>query len=285
MKNVWVYFRSGMAAIALWALASSTANAQLLGLGGCGISNLTIVGNTARGGINLPGIIGTEFVLEFESVKNLNASSLGLCARLAGPIELLSLLIRLPDGSLQVALPIVISVNPPSSKGLSFTNTYRAEIHTHLLGYTLNSPFRLYKAPHAGAFYDMTNEVAAGSVRTRGRTGGFSDFLIVLDLIPASNHALRKYDYLAARIENPAIPPAVRTALRADLAASRSAFNARNYSLALSKLDAFISRVRVNAGVAIPNFWRAQRDTDNIAGDLIGYGESLRFSINRARGI
>ena len=266
--------------------APSRAATNLLGLGGCGIGTVTIVGNVVHAGIDLPGIVGTELVIEFGSVQNLSAANLGLCAKLMDPITLLDVTQRLPDhgltGLLQLPLPIVISVEPPQIGGLSFTNTYRAEIHTEMLGFTINSPYRLYKSPHGGAFYDVTNEVAQGSVRTRGTTGGFSDFIVVLDILPSADHAEDKYDYLAARIQNPAIGPRVQAMLAADLAASRAAFDSADYATALSKLDSFENRVKDKAGIAIPNVWRSLRDLDNIAGDLIGYSDSLRFSIQRA---
>jgi hypothetical protein len=43
----------------------------------------------------------------------------------------------------------------------------------------------------------------------------------------------------------------------------------------------FVQHVRANAGNGIPNEWRSQRDRDNIAGDLLGYADSLAFSIDR----
>ena len=271
---------AGVAALGVTAPASA-----LLGLLGNGIGQVTINGNTVVAQVDLLGILGTEFRLQFESVQNLSAQNLGLGARLVNPLDP-SLLQRLPEdglgGLLSVALPIAISVNPPANGGLRFQNTVSAEIHTHLLGYSIDSPLRLYKSPHDGEFFDMTGAVLPGSVRTRGNTGGFSDFIVVLDLLPSEEHAEDKYDYLAARSANPAIASAVRTMLAQDLAASRAAFAAGNYASAQQQLALFVQHVRANAGSAIPNEWRSQRDRDNIAGDLLGYAGSLAFSIDRA---
>jgi hypothetical protein len=289
VEAVMNLLRSGSRFLALllsFAALSAPAHAQqkLLGLG-CGLGTVTISGNVVHAGIDLPGIVGTELVLEFDSVQHLTKQNLGICAKAMDPLTLLDVMSRLPDGGLtgllQLPLPIVISVDPPVLGGLSFTNTYRAEIHTEMLGYTLLSPYRLYKSPHNGTFYDVTNLVAQGSVRTRGSTGGFSDFIVVLDTVPSPEHAADKYDYLAARIQDPAIGIRLRTNLAADLAASRAAFYGHDYVTALAKLDAFTTRVRDKAGVGIPNVWRSARDVDNIAGDLLGYAESLRFSIQR----
>lgn len=279
----------GLLALLICALpAVARSGEKLLGIGGgCGLGSVTISGNTVHAGISLPGILGTELVLQFENAQNLTASNLGICARLLTLTELLTINARLPDeglgGLLQLPLPLIITVEPPQTGTLSFTNTYRAEIHTDLLGFTIDSPYRLYKSPHGGTFYDITSEVAQGSVRTRGNTGGFSDFIVVLDLVPSVDHASDKYDYLAARIQNAALGPKLHAQLASDLAASRTAFDAANYTSALSFLDSFEARVRLKAGAGIPNVWRAQRDLDNVAGDLIGYSDSLRFSILRVQ--
>jgi len=257
----------------------------LLGLLGNGIGLVQVSGNTVVAQVDLLGIVGTEFRLEFESVQNLSVQSLGLGARLVNPLDPV-LLARLPGdglgGLLSVALPVAISVEPPANGGLRFQNTVRAEIHTHLLGYTIDSPLRLYKAPHDGEFFDITSAVAPGSVRTRGSTGGFSEFIVALDLLPSANHAEDKYEYLVARSGNPAIPVTLRAMLAHDLATSRAAFDAGDYASAQQQLALFVRQVRANAGGAIPNEWRSQRDRDNIAGDLLGYADSLAFSIDRA---
>ena len=256
---------------------------SLLPLLGLGIKSVRIVGNTATAEVGLLGIVGTDLILEFENVQGLTAQNLGISAKLINPLSP-SFRARLPEGSglLSVPLPLQLSVEPPATGGLQFRNTVRAELHTHMLGFTLDSPLRLYKSPRGGTFFDITRAIEPGSVRASGRTGGFSDFIIVLDLLPSQEHADDKFAYLDARLDNPAISPPVRTLLEADLASARSAFDAENYTLAKTRVDAFVARVRTYSGAGIPNLWRAARDRDNIAGDLIGNAESLKFSIDRA---
>lgn len=256
---------------------------SLLPVLGAGIRSVRIEGNTAVAEIGLPGIVGTEIILEFENVQGLTAENLGLSAALVNPLSS-SFRARMPEGSglLSVALPLQISVEPPAAGGLQFTDTVRAELHTHMLGFTIDSPLRLYKSPRGGSFFDITRAVEPGSVRASGRTGGFSDFVVVADLLPSHEHAEDKFAYLDARLDAPAISPPVRTLLEADLAAARSAFDAGNHALAQARVDTFVARVRTYSGAGIPNLWRAARDRDNIAGDLIGNAESLKFSIDRA---
>jgi hypothetical protein len=242
---------------------------------------VSINGNQVVASVNLLGITA-DFSLRFEQAQNLNPNALGLSARLINPLDP-ALRARLPDAtllSIPTALPLMISVDPPAGGGLAFSNAVEVELHTHLLPYTIDSPLRLYTAEPGGQFYDITNGIDQGSVRARGRTGGFSDFLIVLDLRPRIGEARAKFDFLDASVL--AVTDAtLRSALQADLGAGRAAFIAGDYSAASAAIGQFEDRVRLHAGGAIPNRWRASRDLDNVAGELISAAGSLRFALGR----
>jgi hypothetical protein len=244
---------------------------------------VTVSGNQAVAQIDLLGI-GADFSLTFDQPQNLSVSSLGLKANLVDPLDP-ALRARLPDSRLGVplALPLMISVEPPADGGLAFSNVVQVELHTHRLPYSASSPLRLYTAHQGGKFYDITDDIRSGSVRVRGRTGDFSDFLILVDPIPLTESADDKYAFLEASVL--AVPDAaVRGQLQSDLAASRSAFAAGNYATARTALDTFEARVRSNAGTAVPNRWRAARDLDNVAGDLLTEAGSLRYTLVRLGG-
>ena len=256
------------------ALPSAPAQAQV---------TVSVSGNTATAGISLAGGYGADFTLTFPNAQNLSASSLGISASVVNPLDA-TLLARLPTGaglSIPSAFPVMISVSPPALGGLAFTNGCAVEIHTHNLVFTQNSPFRIYKAPAGGKFYDITSDVLAGSVRTRGTTGGFSDFLIVVDTGSLDDRAEDKYDFLRARADTNSLSSGARTALLADLAASRSAYDQGNYDLARTRLDTFRGDVLAYAGNGVPNAWRAARDLDNIAGDLLAESAALQFTLTR----
>lgn len=245
---------------------------------------VTVSGNQALASIDLAGV-QAELSLTFEQPENLSVAALGISARLIDPLDP-QLLARLPDSqmlSIPVALPLLISVEPPTAGGLAFSNVVEVEIHTHLLPFAVDSPLRLYKAPKGGRFYDITTDIRPGSVRERGRTGGFSDFLILVDLTPSRDAAEAKYDFLDQRLLSVS-HSSTRSQLQADLAASRTAFAGGNYAAANTAMAGFESRVRQSAGNTIPNGWRAQRDLDNIAGDLLSEAGSLRFNLGRLGG-
>jgi hypothetical protein len=87
----------------------------------------------------------------------------------------------------------MVTIEPPSTGGLVQRRVTHVEVHTHLLAYTAGSTFRLFKAQIGQPFRDITGEVAPGSVRTRGTTPGWSQFLIVADLRPSSVVINEKY--------------------------------------------------------------------------------------------
>jgi hypothetical protein len=244
---------------------------------------VSVSGNTATANIALPGGIGADFTVSFDSAQNLTADNLGISAQLVD-VNAADLIARLPDSlltSVPSAFPMLITVEP--SGGFAFTNSYVVNIHTHNLTYVPGSTFRIFKAPLHGNFADITEDVNQGSVNTRGREGGFSQFLIVADLRPNASVAVNKFNALSTRIANTAMSPALQAQLNATLAQARTAFNANDYAGAIASIDTFRSQVQAQAGTGLANVWRATRDVDNAEGVLDGMAATLRFTLTRLR--
>lgn len=261
-------------------LALACLSAGLAGPAQAGVT-VTTSGNSATAVVSLPGLASTELNLSFENPQNLSAANLGISARVVSATELAS---RLPSTdllSLPFAFPVMISVAPPALGGFRFTGAAEVEIHTHALTFTADNLFRIYKASAGGTFHDITQSVTEGSVRTAGRTGGFSDFLILIDVGAEESKAEDQYDYIAARLTNTSISTAARNALQADLAASRTEFEQGDAETAAALLDAFDASIDDYAGNGVPNVWRSARDLDNIAGDLLSETAALRYSLSR----
>lgn len=236
-------------------------------------------GNTANIAIGLPGQTLADVSLVFEDVSGLNASSIGVTAERISVTDAL-LIARLPDPSLlqlNSALPLLITIEPPQQGGLSFRGTGRIEVHTHALVYAVGSSYRLLKAPLGGAFRDITDEVAQGSVRARGTYGGFSQFLIVADLRETGDVVDAKIAWLRGRIAG--LPTGERPAFTALLDDVEAGVAQANFSSALTAVDAFRSRAASRGGQQLTNEWRATRDVDNQAGELIAGAATLRFSV------
>lgn len=220
-----------------------------------------------------------DLTLAFDDASNLTASSLGVSAQLVSLSDP-TLLARLPGGvltQLDSGFPLLVTVEPPAIGGLGFDRTVRIEVHTHSLAYAVGSSFRLFKAPLGGAFRDITDEIAPGSVRARGTTGGFSQFLIIVDLRDTDAVVAEKFSWLRARVAT--LPSAERPPLVAYLDNAEDDVTAADYSAASAELDAFRARVATRAGSGIAQRWRAARDLDNQAGELLAGAATLKFSI------
>ncbi len=244
---------------------------------------VTISGNTATANISLPGNIAADFTVNFNSTQNLSADNLGISAQLVD-INASGLIARLPDSvltSVPSAFPMLISVEP--SGGFAFTNSYTVNIHTSNLVYAPSTPLRIFKAPLGGNFTDITEDVNQGSVNTRGREGGFSQFLIVADLRPNASVAVGKFNALSARIASSAMSPTLQAQLNATLTQARTAFNANDYAGAIASVDTLRSQVQAQAGTGLANVWRSTRDLDNAEGSLDGMAATLRFTLTRLR--
>jgi hypothetical protein len=236
-------------------------------------------GNVAHARIGLGQTPIADVMFSFQDASNLNAASIGVSAEqlnLADP----TLLARLPAGSLtQIAsgLPIMITVEPPASGGLTFRNTGRMEIHTHALPYAVGSSLRVFKAPLGGSFRDVTDEIAQGSVRARSTYGGFSQFLILTDLRPTADVVREKVVRLRANVD--ALPAAEQAGFDALIDSAEAAVASADYATAIADVDALKARALQRGGTAIANEWRATRDVTNHAGEIAANAASLRFSV------
>ena len=270
VKLSWA--RTLMIAVALLS-CSTLASAQSLPV------SVNTSGNTANVVIGLPGQTLADVSLVFDDVSGLNASSIGVTAERISVTDAL-LLARIPDpGLLQLnsALPLLITIEPPTLGGLSFRGVGRIEVHTHALVYAVGSSYRLLKAPLGGTFRDITDEVAQGSVRARGTYGGFSQFLVVADLRETDDVVDTKIEWLRSRIA--ALPTGERAAFTALLDDVETGVAQENYASALAAVDAFRNRAASRGGQQLANEWRATRDVDNQAGELIAGAATLRFSV------
>jgi hypothetical protein len=256
---------------------------------------VTIVdGRKAKADITLVNPNGghytAEFELEFEAegLQNLTPECVGITADVLDATEIANIKQRLPHAAHQdvaPGFPVRVTVEPPAACGLTFQNHYDVTFETEDLVYTPGGPYRLVKAPLGGLFHYVTGSVTQGSVRSRGRTGAFSEFVIIADTNPTfTADCETQYDVMQGRIDAASMSPTARQALTVDLAISRAAYEAHNYADAIQRLAIFDQHCVEYAGAALPNVWRSMRDTDNVEGDLVGNTDSLRFMMGRLSG-
>jgi hypothetical protein len=245
---------------------------------------VTIDGNKASVSL-AAGSVSVDLTLTFEQVVGLTAGNLGISVRTATASELVG---RLPDNaltSLPAGFPLLVTVEPPASGGLSFSGVASVDVHTHDLSFTADSPLRLFKAPVGGQFADITESMGMGSYRARGSSGGFSQFLIIADLRSESDVVEAKLDALDATFAKgaSAIPPSVRSVLQSSLGAIRTAWDGGDVRAAITATETFAAAVKTAADAdTVPNVWRSARDLDNVAGNLRAAAGTLRFSLSLA---
>lgn len=283
--------------IALLAGASMLTAYASAAIAGDSVVVTIIDGRKAKADISLVnpggGHYTAEFELEFEAqgLQNLSAECLGITADVLDAAEITDIeQNRLPplDRAHQIidpAFPVRITVEPPPACGLTFQDHYDVTLETDDLVYVPSSTYRLMKAPIGGLFHYVTGSVTQGSVRSRGRTGAFSEFIMISDTAPTySADCENEYTTLQARIDAAQMSPTARQALTVDLAISHAAYEARNYPDAIARLATFDQHCVEYGGPSLPNVWRSQRDLDNVEGDLVGNTDSLRFMMGRLSG-
>ena len=239
---------------------------------------VSVSGNVATAVVGNPVNPLADVTLTFDEPAGLSAASLGLEAKLVSLSDA-ALLARLPHlqlNQIDPAFPILLTIEPPAAGGLRFRSV-RVEVHTHALAYGVGSSYRLFKAPLGGAFQDITDEIAPGSVRARGTTGGFSQFLVLTDLRETGAIVADKFAALRARVAT--LPLTEQQPFVARINDAEAAVAAADYAAAIAAVEQVSSRALARAGTQLADEWRATRDADNQAGDLIAGAATLKFSI------
>jgi hypothetical protein len=247
---------------------------------GQGITNATVDGDSILLTVALPGGLGADVILSFEDVDGLSLSSLGVSAQVVNLTDP-ALLSRLAGATLSSAFPVLLRIEPPADGGLAFRGMVTVEIHTHNLLYLPTTPLRLFSAPLGGEFKDITTYMGSGSYRVRGRSGGFSEFLILVDPRTVNQVITSKLDRLERVLDDhaAAMPATLYADLAARLDSIRADFARGATSTAIQGVDGFLGVVEQHAGTDIPNEWRAARDLYNLAGNLRAGATTLRFSL------
>ncbi|PYQ65610.1 MAG: hypothetical protein DMF53_05135 [Acidobacteria bacterium] len=251
-----------------------------------GVVDAVVNGSSVGATVSLPGGFGADVTLSFENVTGLNLTSLGVSAQLINPTDP-ALLARLPAGSVPLAFPVLLRIEPPAAGGLSFRGITSLDVHTHNLQYIAGCPLRIYSA-HAGEpFKDITASMGAGSYRVRGTEGGFSDFLIVADTRPVDQVIQAKLGALDEELNEYAgsLPGPLYNDLSARLAAVRDDIALAATAAAVQEIDGFLAVVQQHSGTDIPDVWRAARDVENVAGYLRAGAMTLRFSLGLKSGL
>ena len=246
---------------------------------GQSIINPTISGNEVSVRVSLPLGLFADVSLTFEEVTGLTLANLGLSAQLVNPLSP-ALRARLPT-SVEPAVPLILRIEPPARGSLAFHGVATLGLHTNLVHYVPNTPLRLFSAPLGGNFEDTTATMGAGSYRAQATRGGFSEFLIVLDLRTVNQVIDAKFARLEGLLDayEGEMPGSVYDDLEELLEDAHADYTGGATAAAIAKIDEFLELVEEHSGTDLPDVWRAARDVHNVAGYLRGAATTLRFSL------
>lgn len=244
--------------------------------------NVLVSENKLQASISVSSTIKLDVVVEFEKSLGLTADSVVIEAFLI-PVNDVSVLSRLTSNAVELHpdFPVLLSISPREDKGFSFEGLASVEIYTKAIDYQPGMPAKIFTAHAGGNFEDITSMVSAGSLRARGNTGRFSDFIIVLDerslKVDAQSKLARIDQILSANQSsiNGTLLNQIQTATNAlDTAVSLS-----NFDQALVQTDQLIHLIESLNGTQIDNVWRSSNDIANVKGDLLSVLNSLRYRL------
>jgi hypothetical protein len=242
---------------------------------------LTASGNQATGSFTLPGGIGADLTISFEQVVGLNPAALQATVGVVNPLDA-GLRARLADGvTVPDAFPVLVSIEPVPSRGLSFAGVSVVSLHTHNLNLDSSAPFTLFSASGVGAFRDVTRFVGIGSYRAEASVGGFSQFLIVADQRPIDTVIGGKFDLLEGSLNDlgGSVPAALLSDLLAMVSQARLLWQLGATLPAIIGVTTLIDTLKAQDAMVIPNVWRFACDPANVAGAWRSAAETLRFSL------
>jgi hypothetical protein len=195
---------------------------------------------------------------------------------------------RLPAGvKIPASFPVLIRINPKADSRPAFRGAWELEVRTRELEFLGDSPLRLFKSPDGGQFEDITATAGVGSYRAKGKTPGFSEFVIAADnrsLDQVTEAKLDALEDLLAGLEGQ-IGTAVADRLNGLLGEARERFEEQRFRSAIDSMEAFSALVEAEAGTSIPDIFRTRDSRSNAAGLLLSAAHSLQLSLTLQRNL
>ena len=123
--------------------------------------------------------------------------------------------------------------------------------------------------------------MSSGSIRARGSTGQFSDFIILLDNRPSASVINDKVASLSSIVNGnrDKISALLEATIDSGINDIHSALVVNDDDAALVAVDSLISLVDNASGSEIADVWRSSGDVVNVKGLLLTQLQTLRFSL------
>lgn len=277
MKISQMKFKLLISVITAAVMMFTTAQAQVV------LPNiLNVDNNRIQAKLSLTSLIEVDLTIEFENSIGLHANNFDITAELLDPSDLV-ITDRLPSllTSATSGFPVLVSISPKADSGFGFEGVAMVELYTKALHYTPTIPFRLFTSHADGTFEDITTLTSSGSLRARGSTGRFSDFIILLDTRAPSAVISEKVSNISQTFNSNRtdISLLLQGVLDSGINDIQNALAVDDDAAALTAVDSLIAVVENASGSEIPDVWRASDDVVNVKGNLLTQLQTLRFSL------
>src|SRR5690554_5278703 len=223
-----------------------------------------------------------QFAVSFAQAIGLNKSNVDVNVQTISANDY-AILNRLPNRyqtSVLENFPVMLSIKPKQDRGFAFSGEAEIEFYTTSIDFDEN--IRLFRSHDGGTFEDITHLIAPGSMRARGSSGTFSDFILLVDKRDSRDvsrdKAVELASFLNAHIHEFESKFAGNVVALARNVENHVA-NGRHQA-ALSNLNALLRSVENANADQVPNIWRSSDDIANIQGEALSKGRSLRFTLN-----
>lgn len=243
---------------------------------------ITVTDNQLKASVQVSNTIAVDLTVSFEKVIGLNANTLSVSAELLSPLDS-AITDRLGSALIApaAAFPVIVSLTPDPDSGFAFEGVATVELYTKAIHYTPDLPLRLFTSHAGGTFEDITTLVSAGSIRARGNTGKFSDFMILLDTRTPATIVADKAAALDAFVnaQSHSISAPLLSTVESLLSSLSLAVSSQDYDTALDETDALITVIENSDKGAMPDVWQASDSLTNVKGELLSSLTSLRYAL------
>lgn len=245
-------------------------------------TSISINGNTLQAKLQVTSLIEIDLVVEFEKSIGLSANNIEISASLID-INSSSVTNRINVDDIKAipSFPVVISITPRANSGFGFEGLASVEIYTKSIDYNAAMPARLFRSHDNGNFEDITSMVSAGSIRARGNTGSFSDFMILLDERSNTDmieDTFSQFNQLFNQ-HSDKVSLVLAMSIQTSINSLQQALLLSDFATALELTESLISITENATGDQMSNVWRSSNDVINMQGELLTRLKTLRFSL------
>lgn len=245
-------------------------------------TSVSINGNSLQAKLQVSALIEVDLVVEFEKSIGLVADNFNINATLVD-VNSSTITNRLNTTDIKAipTFPVIISISPKADTGFGFEGLASIEIYTKSVDFNAGMPARMFRSHANGDFEDITSMVSAGSIRARGNTGSFSDFMILLDERSNVEMIDDTFSQLNGLLnqQGDKVSSLLATSIRTYTSALQHALLMADYATALELVENLIALTESATGEQLSNVWRSSNDLVNMQGEVLTRLKTLKYNL------